>query len=69
MIMKMLTFFILMDFPINIDTQSMDLSILYFKGSKFLNTCINIVLSLISAFILANSRERSNSMVECLTRD
>ena len=29
-----LTFFILMDFPIHIDTVSMDMSILYVKGSQ-----------------------------------
>ena len=29
-----LTLFILIDFPIHIDTISMDLSILYFKGSQ-----------------------------------
>ena len=28
------TLFILMDFPIHIDTISMDLSFLYFKGSQ-----------------------------------
>ena len=48
MIVKMLTFFILMDFPKHIDTKSMDLSILYFNGSKFLmpSYCVAFYLGL-----------------------
>ena len=40
-----------MNYPIHIETKSMDLSILYFKG--FLNS--NIFQALKIAFILANS--------------
>ena len=41
-----LTLFILMDFPAHIDIMSMDLTILYFKGSqlKFLNSSIFLSL-------------------------
>ena len=41
----MLTLFTLMDFPVHIDTISMDMSILYFKGhrSKFINVDIYIL--------------------------
>ena len=44
-----------MDFPIHIATTSMGLSIVYFKGSKFLN--YDVSLSLEVVLILANSAD------------
>ena len=50
-----MTLFILMDYPIHIDTISMELSILHFKG--FRSKCLwnHVFVSLKIVFILANS--------------
>ena len=50
---SILTLFILMDFPLHIDTISMDLSILHFKGSQV--ELSNLSLKIV--FILANSAD------------
>ena len=47
-----LTLFILMDYPIHIYTMSMELSILYFKGSQLkisIKRCISIKIVFIQA--------------------
>ena len=49
--------FILVDFPIHIDSISIDLSILYLWGSKIEILHFNIFLSMKIYFILANSAD------------
>ena len=48
-----------MDYPINNDTKSMELSILHFKGVqvKISINCIGVFLSLKVVFISANSAD------------
>ena len=52
-----ITNFILMDYPIHIDTISMCLSILYYKGSHVKIYKVNLFLSPKIVFILANSAD------------
>ena len=49
--------FILLDYPIHIDTISMELSILYLKGFSVQISINGIFLSLKIVFILANSAD------------
>ena len=57
-----------MDFPINIDTISMDLSVLYFKGSqvkisRFYYTVFIFLSLTISVLILANSADHDEMLL------
>ena len=46
-----------MDFPIQIDTISMEFSVLYFKGSQVKNSKFKYISVLKIIFILANSAD------------
>ena len=46
-----------MDYPIHIDSKSMELSILYFKGLPVTILCNDVFLPLKINFIIANSAE------------
>ena len=52
-----------MDFPINIDTISMGLPILYFKGPEVEVLNYDVFLSLKVVFILANSADPEEMQV------